>query len=103
MSPLGCQIPVFPSSLICPFRLSSATSDVVVLSSDRQKMRTAPRWCRQHCAAQDAPEEQRDRREFPFLLPTVFIYLAYLYVHFLPPPELVLGQGWMTHVASHVS
>lgn len=104
--PLACQIAAFLPSLICPFLLRNAASDAVVLPSDRRKMRTSPRWCRQHCAAQDAQEGGKRQKGISFSpSPLSFVYLFGLSIRpsRLSSPQRVLGQGWMTHVASHVS
>lgn len=76
--PFVCQTAVFLSALICSFGLRNAASDAVVLSSDGQKMRTAPRWCRQQCAAQDAREEEETEGNFLFSFPLSLDYFICL-------------------------
>lgn len=70
----------------------------VVLSSDR-KLRTASR--RQHCAAQEAREQEKRGGNFLFPFPLWFVYLFDLSTS---PSRLssrqLLGQRWVTHVAS---
>lgn len=71
----------FFSSAVCPSRLRSASSDAVVLPLDRQRMSTASRWCRRHCAAQDAREEEKVEGEFPFLFPPVVcLFISPIYM-----------------------